>query len=166
MTHGAPVGATQGTRAKALTGKVPKPSIFGGTTVTREPDSGSSSSEVRCSTIGILAARTSEWTGRSLPDSTSSILTESIPTRVTPWLTRYAAPSLVRKGAPAPYSGVPNRRLQPVSSNTALPRSFRPTSASAEIPRTNTSLKWNISAACSMSMPRSSPARSVPPSYR
>src|SRR5699024_11756078 len=47
------VGA--GTDANARTGNVPKASIFGGTTVTRAPDSGSWPRLVRCSTTGTPA---------------------------------------------------------------------------------------------------------------
>ena len=48
-------GAAQPSSAKARTGKVPIPATFGGTAVNRKPVSGSASSPVICSQIGIPA---------------------------------------------------------------------------------------------------------------
>jgi hypothetical protein len=61
------------TIAKARTGKVPMPAIFGGTAVKAKPASGSAASRVICSQIGTPAPSRMVWTGRVRPD-VSSIL--------------------------------------------------------------------------------------------
>ena len=75
-------------------------------------------------------ASSSEWAGRSPPDSVSSMFSESIPTSTAPASISHCAPSPVRNGAPLAYSGRPNQRSQPVCSSTAAPRTSRSASVS------------------------------------
>src|SRR5690606_17508845 len=103
-----------GTSANARTGNVPKPSTAGGAAVNRAPRGGSSPRFVRGSPTGPPAPSRDEGAGRSPPDSVSSMFSESMPTSAAPASTSHRAASPARNGAPAPYSGRPNQRSQPV----------------------------------------------------
>ena len=110
MHDPAAAASSQGTLAKARTGKVANPRIAGGTAVKVAPVAGSPSKPVRCSTTRMPAANRTVWAGRC-PVVVSSMLTESIPTRAAPRSTSVRAPGFgevwmdgitVPVGAPVP----------------------------------------------------------------
>ncbi len=69
--------------AQARTGNVPMPAIRGGAALKQKPVVGSWSRPVRCSQMGMPAASSALCAGRS-PLLMSSMLSESMPTRVAP----------------------------------------------------------------------------------